>query len=78
MRYKNELNNFGHIDELDKIVCPYCEYEHELHTDYFGNGAEFEDEDFQCCKCEQFFKVEGRVEYEFWGTTTPLPRDKRN
>lgn len=65
------------ITSVDVITCPYCKYEHELHSDYFECDNEFEDEDFECNGCEQYFKVYADVEYEFWATTTPLPKDER-
>lgn len=65
------------ITRLDVIVCPYCEYEHELNSDYFDSGNEFEDEEFQCNECNKYFKVYGVVEFEFWSTSTPLPKDER-
>ena len=75
--YEYDLKNYGHIDEIGKIICPYCGYGHELNSDYFETGDEFEDEDFQCNECENYFIAHGRVEYEFWATTTPLPEEKR-
>lgn len=58
-------------------MCPYCGYRHELNSDYFEYNDEFEEDDFECGACEQYFKVEGGVDYSFWATSTPLSKDKR-
>ena len=65
------------IRKENLIVCPYCEHEHELNSDYFENGDEYEDDSFQCYGCNLYFKVDAEVTFEFWATTTALPESER-
>ena len=65
------------ITRIEVIACPYCGYEHELNSDFYEGGNEFEDEDFLCNGCNKYFKVYGGVNYEFWSRSTALPEDDR-
>lgn len=53
----SEVESFGEVWEIDKIVCPHCGVQWD--TDYDDTeNAPFENEDWECPRCGAYFSVD--------------------
>lgn len=58
-----EINTWS--DE-DKIICPYCGYEHNYNWDDFeGADLEFDDWEYECSNCGKEFYVGRSVSFSY-------------
>lgn len=69
--YQADLRRYNKIEVEDRIVCPYCFNELELHLDGFECDSEFKEE-LECEECGNVFQIEGEVRYSFWATTRKI------